>query len=439
MAASAVAAPAYAQSAGAELSGFVGMDYFGDNVKFGDSPAYVRDVYSGSSPMLGVRFAYLWAPGSDQQVTHFSGGFEVEGAFTPTYSENGLQADSMKSYFTPFIGYRLHGIARLGDERFGAHVLAGLGGLTVASNSPFLSATSTAQFYGGVGLDLHVGKVGMLRADFHEALMPAMKGGWTPAFEVQLGLTRVWGSHGESTPVEEEPVADAAKKPAADKDSDGDGFPDSVDKCPTEPETVNGIEDQDGCPEKDSDGDGIVDAIDKCPTQPEDRDHFQDADGCPDPDNDGDGVVDAVDVCPNEPETYNGFHDDDGCPDEVPDVIKKVLTDASNVKYERGKAKIVKASQPAIRPLVGILQGQPDMRIVITAHPDKDGDKPADLAKKRAEAIRFYLEDQGIAIVRNDIVIGPVSAKGPVIEVSLYVPPPPKPVSNAAAPSETLP
>src|SRR5579863_7831444 len=89
LAAFALAAPAAAQPAGTELSGFVGVDYFGDNIKFGDSPSYVRDLYAGSSPMVGVRFAYLWAPAGDDRSTHFSGGFEVEGAFTPTYSSNG--------------------------------------------------------------------------------------------------------------------------------------------------------------------------------------------------------------------------------------------------------------------------------------------------------------------------------------------------------------
>ncbi len=35
----------------------------------------------------------------------------------------------------------------------------------------------------------------------------------------------------------------------ADQDSDGDGIPDSQDLCPTIPETYNGIQDTDGCPE----------------------------------------------------------------------------------------------------------------------------------------------------------------------------------------------
>lgn len=40
---------------------------------------------------------------------------------------------------------------------------------------------------------------------------------------------------------------DAAKVPL---DSDGDGIPDSADECPTAPETLNGFEDDDGCPDR---------------------------------------------------------------------------------------------------------------------------------------------------------------------------------------------
>ena len=128
-------------------------------------------------------------------------------------------------------------------------------------------------------------------------------------------------------------------------DRDGDGIPDSADKCPDEPEDKDDFEDQDGCPEldndndgipdskdrcpnvkgvwenqgcptdEDRDGDGIPDSRDKCPDDPEDIDQFEDDDGCPELDNDGDGIPDNLDKCPNEPETKNGRDDEDGCPD----------------------------------------------------------------------------------------------------------------------------
>jgi hypothetical protein len=59
----------------------------------------------------------------------------------------------------------------------------------------------------------------------------------------------------------------------------------------------------------DHDADGIPNASDSCPTQPEDVDGFQDEDGCPD-DNDGDGIPDNADACPQD----FGVPERMGCP-----------------------------------------------------------------------------------------------------------------------------
>ncbi len=101
------------------------------------------------------------------------------------------------------------------------------------------------------------------------------------------------------------------------KDMDGDGIEDEFDLCPEEPEDLDGVADEDGCPDliTDSDGDGLMDDVDDCPEEPEDLDGFMDSDGCPDNDNDRDGVVDDRDDCPMDPEDIDGFEDADGCPD----------------------------------------------------------------------------------------------------------------------------
>jgi hypothetical protein len=111
-------------------------------------------------------------------------------------------------------------------------------------------------------------------------------------------------------------------------DTDSDGVIDSVDVCPLLPETVNGYNDSDGCPDSlpDTDGDGIIDANDSCPLQPENFNGIADSDGCPDSsstplDTDGDGIEDLLDSCVGEKETFNGFEDGDGCPDTVSSTI----------------------------------------------------------------------------------------------------------------------
>src|SRR3990172_5236682 len=72
---------------------------------------------------------------------------------------------------------------------------------------------------------------------------------------------------------------------------------------------------------QDIDNDGIADSVDQCINQAETMNGYQDEDGCPDtaplPDADSDGIADSVDQCINQAETVNGFEDSDGCPDTV--------------------------------------------------------------------------------------------------------------------------
>ncbi|MCK6586560.1 MAG: OmpA family protein, partial [Polyangiaceae bacterium] len=137
---------------------------------------------------------------------------------------------------------------------------------------------------------------------------------------------------------------------------------DNVDKCPDQAEVINGLKDDDGCPDEvpdadkdgipdaddkcpqeagkvrqkeyygcaDGDGDGVPNPIDKCLDAAEDTDGFEDTDGCPDPDNDKDGIPDDGDECIDVPEIKNGFKDEDGCPDEVPDTDKDGIADTKD-------------------------------------------------------------------------------------------------------------
>jgi outer membrane protein OmpA-like peptidoglycan-associated protein len=91
-----------------------------------------------------------------------------------------------------------------------------------------------------------------------------------------------------------------------DGDKDGDGIPDSLDKCPEEPEDKDGFEDSDGCPDPDNDKDGIPDVSDACPNEA----GIPELQGCPERDTDGDGIKDSDDHCPGLP----GPKENQGCP-----------------------------------------------------------------------------------------------------------------------------
>ncbi len=190
-----------------------------------------------------------------------------------------------------------------------------------------------------------------------------------------------------------------------DLDNDGDGIPDSVDKCPMDPEDFDGFEDDDGCPDLDNDRDGIPDSVDKCPMNPEDIDGFEDDDGCPDLDNDGDGIPDNEDKCPNKAENFNGFMDDDGCPDESKEseALRRgealVLPD---ITFESGKAVLSLNAKKVLERVYESLKSNPAIEVEIRGYTDSVGSAGNNLrlSQRRAEAVKDYLVDKGIAFGR---------------------------------------
>ncbi|MCS6911876.1 MAG: OmpA family protein, partial [Myxococcota bacterium] len=211
------------------------------------------------------------------------------------------------------------------------------------------------------------------------------------------------------------------------RDSDQDGIPDGLDRCPLEPEDRDGHDDQDGCPDADNDSDGVPDRVDRCPLQPEDPDGHDDQDGCPDPDTDGDGVLDTADACINQPGPRenqgcpDGDRDRDGqvdrldqCPDEpgppphgCPERKYIVVTrDRIELKHQihfaKNKAKIYPDSFPLLDEVVEALKHQPQVKVRIEGHTDSRGKPKKNLAlsQRRAEAVRSYLVQAGIAADR---------------------------------------
>ncbi len=233
----------------------------------------------------------------------------------------------------------------------------------------------------------------------------------------------------------------------ADADNDGDGIADAEDKCPNQ----SGAAEMNGCP--DNDGDGIADNIDKCPNEAEDKDNFQDDDGCADNDNDGDGVADAddkcpdqsgtaemngcpdsdndgvadnVDQCPKEAEDVDTYRDEDGCPDldndgdGIPDEmdkcpknpgvpetqgcpktkeIKRGQLILKGVNFTSGKAVLLGGSYKVLDEMAESLREWPEVNLEIQGHTDNTGqvDYNRELSQKRADTVRQYLIEKGVA------------------------------------------
>ena len=178
-------------------------------------------------------------------------------------------------------------------------------------------------------------------------------------------------------------------------DTDKDGVPDYLDKCPGTPAGMK--VDKDGCP-PDSDGDGVPDYLDKCPGTP--AGVKADKDGCP-LDSDGDGVPDYLDKCPGTP--AGAKVDQDGCP-----VVQKIVPQAAsameaaivekgrvtlNVQFDFDKAVIKKKYHDEIGKLAEVMKKYPDLKITLEGHTDNVGGLAYNekLSQRRVDAVKKYL------------------------------------------------
>ena len=67
---------------------------------------------------------------------------------------------------------------------------------------------------------------------------------------------------------------------------------------------------------------------------------------------------------------------------------------ASKLTFETGHARLSDASKTAIEPVVRVMHAHPDLHIVVTGHAiDRRG---GDIAKRRADVVKWYLVDTGI-------------------------------------------
>ena len=137
---------------------------------------------------------------------------------------------------------------------------------------------------------------------------------------------------------------------AKGRDTDGDGVPDSSDKCPDTPKGAT--VDAKGCP-IDTDGDAVLDGLDQCAGTP--KGCTVDAKGCPS-DADGDGVCDGIDQCADTPK--GATVDAKGCPsdadgdgvldglDQCADTPKGCTVDAKGCPTRRRRRRRLRRARP---------------------------------------------------------------------------------------------
>jgi len=161
------------------------------------------------------------------------------------------------------------------------------------------------------------------------------------------------------------------KAPSGCPDTDGDGVVDPDDKCPKVPAKT-----ADGCPH-DRDGDGIPDELDKCPDQPETKNGYQDLDGCPD-------------KIPIAVQRFSGN-------------IKGIYFAYNKAKIRRRSFRLLRKAAKILKRYAGLrilIRGHTDNRGKLSLN--------IKLSLRRAEAVKAFLVKQGIAEDRMKVEgVGP--------------------------------
>ena len=183
-------------------------------------------------------------------------------------------------------------------------------------------------------------------------------------------------------------------------DTDGDGVPDYLDKCPGTPVEAHATVDEKGCP-KDSDGDGVADYLDECPNTPEAARGHVDNKGC-ELDSDGDGVPDYLDECP----VVAGSKANKGCPEIKREVRQNLQKAMQGIEFETGKLTIKKKSFPLLDQIANIFIENANYVIEVQGHTDNVGkpDMNLRLSQQRADAVMAYLAKKGVEASRMTAV-----------------------------------
>jgi outer membrane protein OmpA-like peptidoglycan-associated protein len=136
----------------------------------------------------------------------------------------------------------------------------------------------------------------------------------------------------------------------------------------------------------DRDHDGIPDDIDRCPDEPETRNGFEDEDGCPD-------ELPPAPVVARPPE-----------PDKSRVRLRRgAIEILDQIHFETAKATIRPISFPVLEQVTATLKDNPQIKLVeIQGHADERGDDDYNLrlTEDRAQAVKQFLIEHGIDPVR---------------------------------------
>lgn len=242
-----------------------------------------------------------------------------------------------------------------------------------------------------LGLNFHWVNGGMLGIDYKyggyiTAVDPCPDPELTPLSQIpERCRNQIIDSDGDTIPDKDDRCPFSGRAGFIDEygcspDSDGDTVPDYADLCPEE----GGRVDRNGCPIKpaDSDGDTIVDDIDQCPYEPETFNGYEDEDGCPDSD-----------------------------PNAKVELADGKINIKEQVFFETSKAVIKSESFDLLNQVAQLLIDNPHIgNVTVEGHTDSRGKYKLNmkLSQDRADSVMKYLVGRGVAAERlNAVGYGP--------------------------------
>jgi outer membrane protein OmpA-like peptidoglycan-associated protein len=331
-----------------------------------------------------------------------------------------LFAGNMGPHFRPFRGLQGNGQSRsnvlsIGNEvrwSFGGYVplrndTARLG-LEIWGTTGIESLDQGSTFFAGQNTDLEWMAIGKMNLDPKKQWWAQagigtrlfVDGYGSPDLRI-LASVGYWFTLKDKAPPSEPPkYVFENSKVEKEADRDGDGYPDSIDKCPDIKEDKREPNPTDGCPaDADRDGDGIPDSIDACPDVKEDKDGIADADGCPEDDADSDGIADGKDKCPMNPGLESKIAEKNGCPSLTRFNDDGEIQLLEPIQFDTGKSTIKAVSFPILDEVVALMKARKDLKVGVYGHTDSVGkdDMNLTLSKNRAAACVKYLVEHGIA------------------------------------------
>jgi len=281
-------------------------------------------------------------------------------------------ADSTYGNKLNFLGYGVEGIFNiLPDKSLVPFLAIGVGGVHYSGNTDATTENKYNKIAAdyGAGIKYFLTDNFALRADVRHVIP---FGDMHNNLLATVGVTLAFGGAKKTVAPAAEPAPAPAPAPVVKSepiDSDKDGVPDDLDKCPGTPAGV--AVDKDGCP-LDSDKDGVPDYLDKCPGTPEGV--KVDKDGCPPP------VVQQA-----KPQAA-----------AAPEIIEKGRT-TLKVLFDTNKDVIKKNSFKDVDNLISVMKNHPELNVVIEGHTDNVGSAAYNkkLSQKRADAVKKYMVNKG--------------------------------------------